>query len=403
MADYIPSNFLKFLSESANIDITAIEREFNMQKRQDYLNSHNRKIWQGKNGCWYTTVPCQDRKDGRRLIKRKTRESLDDAIVDYYENPGKQIRTLFSTVFKNWIEYKLDMGEICKGTYDRYIQDYTRYIKGTDFDKKRIKQITEDDIEELIRKVIVENNLKSKAYAGFRTLIIGTFKYAKRKKLTDISISMFFSDLDLSRRIFRSDTKKDKMQVYTADEVRILMDWLLSHPHIMNFGIAFDFLTGLRSGELSGLKYSDLNGDELHVQRQQIRFLDDDNKYKYEVVDYTKTADSDRYVAIPQKAISIFKQMRLMNPWGEYIFQGYNKQQFNKYLKKACDACGIEYRSMHKIRKTYATNLIDKGVEYSVIKSQMGHSDIKTTMEHYYFSNKGKDYIKQQIEGAVNY
>jgi integrase len=58
---------------------------------------------------------------------------------------------------------------------------------------------------------------------------------------------------------------------------------------------------------------------------------------------------------------------------------------------------------MHKIRKTYGTTLIDNGVDKSLIKAQMGHSDISTTMHYYYFVNKNKDKQREQIKSAINF
>ena len=404
MARYTDNEVLNFIMQSAKLDRTTIEREIAMMNKSKYLEEHKYSIFQGKDGKWFTTVPCNDLKSGRRLIKRNTRDALEDAIVEHYEHPQDRSNT-FESVFRKWIDYKFEMGEICKGTYDRYTQDYTRYVKGTDFEKKHIKTITEDDIEDIIRQVIIGKELKSKAFANFRTLIMGTFKYAKRKKLTQISITPFCADLDLSKRMFRNDSNmvRDKSEVYTENEVKILMDWLIAHPHPLNLGIALDFLSGLRSGELAAMKFSDLSGNELHVQRQQIRYTDEKGNYIYEIVDYTKTIDGDRYVILPQKAIAIIRQLRLLNPWSEYAFPDFNKQQFNKYLVKACRECKIEYRSMHKIRKTYGTTLIDKGVEDSLIMSQMGHKDIRTTRSYYYFANKDKAHRIEQIENAVNF
>ncbi len=63
---------------------------------------------------------------------------------------------------------------------------------------------------------------------------------------------------------------------------------------------------------------------------------------------------------------------------------------FNDRLYKACDSCGIPRRSMHKIRKTYGTLLLDTNIEDSLVMEQMGHSDIATTRRYYYFSIKTK-------------
>ncbi len=76
---------------------------------------------------------------------------------------------------------------------------------------------------------------------------------------------------------------------------------------------------------------------------------------------------------------------------------------FNDRLYKACDACGIPRRSMHKIRKTYGTILLDSGVEDSLVMEQMGHSDITTTRKYYYYSHKNDQHKAEQIAQAIRF
>lgn len=78
-----------------------------------------------------------------------------------------------------------------------------------------------------------------------------------------------------------------------------------------------------------------------------------------------------------------------------------NKQNYNDYLYKACQECGIEKLSMHKIRKTYGTLLIDGGADDSTVMEQMGHSDISTTRKYYYFCNKDQDEKEEQVKRAI--
>lgn len=404
MCKYSEKEMLQWLCERGTIAFTTIEREMDMKKRQEYLDSHDRSIWQGKNGFWYTTFPCEESTNGRRMIRRQTRELLNDAIADYYK--AKDEEPTFEQTFHMWIEDKLRCEEICKGTYDRYVQDYARFLKGTSLSRKKIKNITETDIEDLIRDNICEKDLKRKAFAGMRTIIIGTYKYAKRRKYTDLSISSFFNDLDLSKRMFKRDVKNDEEQVFTEDETPVMIYYLKKHPTLINLGILLCFKTGLRTGELIALKFSDVivREDErcIHVQRQQIRYTDKNGKTVYEIVDYTKTEDGNRYVRIPKDTLDIIRQIRLLNPFQEYMFPNVKKYWFNNQLYRNCKACGIPKKSMHKVRKTYATMLIDNGVEDTIVTSQMGHRDIQTTHQYYTFVRKNNKHILEQIEKAVN-
>ncbi|MBQ8982119.1 MAG: tyrosine-type recombinase/integrase [Lachnospiraceae bacterium] len=401
MDNYSDSEVLNYLLTHGEYDLSAIRQELDAIKDKEILERHHNKIWQGRDGAYYTHLP-----DGKRtLLRRVSHDDLCMDIISFYKNMGTHLT--IDKLFYLWLDYKLQMHEIKKETYDRYKADYIRYIEGTLFDQSLIDSITEDALENFIRKTIIDNHLTQKAFSGLRTILYGMFKYAKKQKYTTLSISSFFQDLDLSSRIFAINTKSRENQVFNESEIPLLLDWLTCHPCIERYGILLDFYTGLRVGELSALKYSDLTGKELHIQRQEIYYLDDDHKYFYEVVDYTKTHAGNRYIILPEQAIIIFNKIHEMNPSGEYLFEknGHriHKIRFNNYLYLACDAVGIPRRSMHKIRKTYGTMLINDGVDDALIMSQMGHSDIATTRKYYYFANKNRIHNQEQIEHAVNY
>ena len=74
----------------------------------------------------------------------------------------------------------------------------------------------------------------------------------------------------------------------------------------------------------------------------------------------------------------------------------------NKYLRKACNNIGIKPRSMHKIRRTYATKLINAKVNSVTICNQLGHSDVKTTYKYYIKENKNKEQIQVEIQRVFN-
>ena len=373
-------------------------------ERHKYLSQHTKDIWQGKNGKWYTTLPDYTKPDGRRLVKRNTKNDILDAIVLYYKSLEE--RPSLDLIFHKWLEEKLSFNEISKGTYDRYSQDYNRFIKPKDISKRQICDITETDLETLVKESIRDFNLKRKGYSNLRTLLLGTFKYAKKLNYTDLSISSFCSDLDLSQKIFNQDGLKGK-QVFDEDEVPRLIEWLNSHPEPGYFGVLLAFQTGIRSGELAALKFNDISNGMLHIQRQEVKFKDDNGKSIYKVVDYTKTENSDRYIYLTESAQRTLKQLKLMNPFSEFIFVENGKKlpkyAFNSRLRTACKQCGIAVRSMHKIRKTYGTVLIDAGVDDSLIMRQMGHKDIQTTRSYYYFANKNSQHQRGQIEDAVSF
>lgn len=397
------------LKEALKADIIGfdiIQMHYEMKERKRFLEKHQAKIWQGEDGGFFTYLPDETAKQKRKLVRKSTMEKLEDAIVDFYKSLEEA--PTINKIFEAWSREKLEIGEISKGTFDRYENDFKRFIINSSLDQRNIRYITDEMLEEFIRKAIVKHKLSLKAFSNLRTLIIGTFQYAKRKKLTTLSISTFFKDVQLSRKAFTKKYKTKESQVFNEDEIPILLSWLRENPSIENYGIILCFQSGIREGELSAVKFLDVKGKMLHIQRQEIKYKDDiTKKCTHEIVEYTKTDAGNRYIILTEKALETIAKIRELNPDGEYLMQRGNRHfwtnTFNDRLYKACDACGIPRRSMHKIRKTYGTTLIDANVDDSLIMSQMGHSDIATTRKYYYFSNKNSKQNEKQIDKAISF
>ena len=62
----------------------------------------------------------------------------------------------------------------------------------------------------------------------------------------------------------------------------------------------------------------------------------------------------------------------------------------------------MPHRSIHKLRKTYCTMLIDAGCEDSIIMNQLGHASIETSRKYYFFCNRTKQHQMDQVRKAIN-
>lgn len=386
------------------IGFESIEELLMRREKQLYLQQHHNKIWQGDNGRWFTYVPTKH--DGRKLLSKSTDKALLDAIASHYKD--LEVNPTIMDIFNEWIDYKMEIKDITYGTRDRYINDYNRFIKPTKLNKRKIRSVTEDDIDDLVRATIRDNDITAKTFANFRTVLSGIFKYAKRKRYTDVSISTYLKDLDISHKAFKPMGRNKDTDVFNEDEASKLTGYLRSNPTVENLGILLVFESGVRVGELAALKFSDISNNVMHVQRQEIVYKSDiPGKMISEVVDYTKTERGDRYIYLPEDCVNLVVMLRMLVRDSEYIMykNGHriSKKMFYEYLVKACEAVGIPKRSMHKIRRTYATMLIDANVEDSLIMEQMGHSDISTTRKYYYYCNKDNAYKRSQIQNAIKF
>lgn len=400
---YVQNNeILRFIINNGMINISDVQNSMEAMKRKELLDKHPYKIWEGKDGKWYTYLPDND--GGRVLKKRKTQKDIEDLVINYVKSTDK---IFLESLFNEWSSSKLEYGEIQKQTYDRYKTDFHRFFDGSDISKKDVRKISEDDLEEFIRKSIKDKGLSRKAFGGLRILLTGIFKYAKKSKYTQISITQFLGDLELPKKCFVKKQVNDSESVFTDAEVEKITDYVNQNESLINYGILLAFQTGVRVGELCTLKPSDVEGNKLHICRTEVRYRDENGDYVFEVRESPKTEAGNRDIVLNSEAQRTLKKIRKLNPFGEYMFMRDGKRikekAFSVKITKICRYVGIKERSMHKARKTYATKLINGGVDESIVIKQMGHTSIDCTKNYYYFNNKNDEDMVKQIEKAISY
>lgn len=408
MSENTCSKDLKIICENGKIDIDIenvherIKELQNIVDAQTYLSKHNYKIWQGNNGFYYTYLP--DIVKERILLKRKSESDLMKAIIDFYK-----CHNTVCMLFEEWLEYKQLYRLIKEPSVIRYENDYRRFIYGTDFGNTEVANVTEEMLEKFIISAIFDNNLTAKAFSGLRTILIGMFKYAKKRKYTTISVTNFFGDLELSPNMFRHVVKNDEDEVFTDFEVRQISNYVKEHPTIRNLGVLLAFHTGLRVGELTALTPDDIDWENhiLLINKTEIKIKDKETgKYTYAVSDQGKTENSTRNVVFTASAEWVLHQILKINPHGTYLFENPEGKRIrgttmNKRLHGICRALGIKERSIHKSRKSYATQLLDAGVGDALIISQLGHSDILTTRKHYYRNSHTLAETRNKLESTL--
>ena len=395
---------LKYAVDNGIIDIDTIQQQIELNERNKYIDKHSFRIWQGSNGKYYTYLPDETAKSGRKLVKKSSEKALHDSIVDFYKAQEKD--PYIRDVFEAWADMKLQYGEIKKQTYDRYHTDFDRFFEGTAISKKRFALIREDMLEDFIKTTIHDKQLTRRGLGNLNILISGIFKYAKKMGYTNISITSFMGDLEISRNSLQKKNLTDEESVFTDEEIKKIRDYIHSNTtSIINLGILLAIETGLRAGELAALKPEDLDDHVLNVRRTEERFKDDNGHYVFKMRDMTKGRDGCRQVIITDRAVQILNDVRRLNPFGEYLFmedgEPIRGKSFTVKIKKICRYVGIRPRSLHKLRKTYATRLLNKGVDEKLIIRQMGHTTITTTRDYYYYDNHSAEEAREIIENAI--
>ena len=394
---------LQFALEKRIIDVKSIKDVVADMNKKEILAQHSQTIWQGSDGNWHTHTILED---GKRVVRhRKTREELENYLVDYYKKLEEAV--YIKDVFWKWMNEKLDYCEIKKQSYDKYCAEYKRFFPNDcSICSKKFKNITEDDLEHFIKTTIRDLQLTRKAYSGLVTLLNGIFKYGKKMGCTTISISTFIKDLYLPKNIFKKNFKDKKKEVFMEDEIPVIIGYLKENPDIWNLALLLQFETGARIGEIATLKKEDIKKHSVLIRRTEVKIKVDD-KWKLVVSELPKTDAGYREIILPPSADWTISKILEINPNGEFLFMDKGKRirenTYNKRLNLICEKLNLAHRTTHKIRKTYGTTLLDSDVNDSFVAEQMGHTDVTTTRKLYYYSNKSYQTKLNQISEAIDF
>ena len=391
------NEILRFIINNGMINLNDVQNSMEAMKKEELLKKHPYKIWEGKDGKWYTYIP--DEEKGRVLKKRATKRAIEDDVIKYWkeetENPT------ISELFYEWIHRKLEYQDICVGTFNRYEKDFKRFFEDDScFAELRIRNVKSDEIIPFLRKAIVKYSLTAKAYSNLRTLTYGIFKYAKEKGYISWSISQTVGDMELPKKAFRKVIKEDDEEVFNDEEMSKLLEYLTGTPDILNLGIILMFCTGIRVGELVAIKWCDITDNSIKIRRTEISYKNSVGENICEIRDYPKTEAGIRTVYVPAEFSSIMRRLRLLSGSQEYIFcqDGNNirAMQIRKRLYLICKRTGIKKKSPHKLRKTYVSILLDNGIDKRLVQDVAGHAQIATS-ERNYHRNRKSDQKKEQI------
>jgi len=410
------------LFDSGKIDRSDLPEDLfdNMikEKQEAYVKKiHPYKICQGKDGRFRTHVLDPNRADKRKSIAKGSYEELIEALYDHYhaiEHLGKATRKkicTMRTLYPVWMEHK--KLEAASDVYPLRINtDWKRFYENDDIVDVPLEKLTPLMLEEWALRTIKANQLTKSCYNNMTIIMRQALDYAVDSKL--LKENPFRSvSIDKKRLLAKTKKKDNCLQVFTDEEVQKFEalawdDFRKAGKKVYRLaplGAMFMFYTGVRVGELTGLRFSDIINDQIHVQRMVRR---DDHK----VIDHTKSDSGDRFIPLTSKALEIidaaktFLKEKGVEPDG-WIFSEYERplpsRIVEEYYEKYCAAIGTPHKSTHCARKTFTSSLIDANINIRTVKDVVGHADERTTYHNYVFDRSTPAEKKRKFEEALSY
>lgn len=188
---------------------------------------------------------------------------------------------------------------------------------------------------------------------------------------------------------------KQKVRIVNASyRTKIEQMILDSQPNDNKFrvklGILFTLYTGVRIGELCGLKNSDidLTNNVVSINRtvERIADLDHNSDTKTKViVNEPKTQTSIRMIPLPSFLADYLRPF--ISSGDQYLLTGTDKytepHQFYMRYKTFMKSLGLGEYSFHSLRHTFATRCIDNGFDPKSLSEILGHANVSTTLALY--------------------
>lgn len=345
----------------------------------------NGHLTQLPNGYWQGRVNIGRSEDGPiyQTITRKSKEELE-ALILYQRllysrskltSRSKMTLAEWATIWIDEIKYCL-IGETTYCGYKSFIDRHIIPFLGS----KQLVSIRREDIERFIGSM-------QRTSKGKKPLQPSSIRaaYLILNQIMESAVGAKLILENPARNISLPHQKIKERRVLSSEEVKRLFDTLEEHYPEWYDIYYVELMTGLRRGELFGLKWSDVN---LMTGDTQIRRT---IKYLYGELDITntKTNSGKRKIVLPE-SVRILLNERRPNIDSDWIFPSLqdNKLPMNptlvyEHIKKVLKLAELPYVQFHNLRHTFATQAISNGVEPQTLSNLMGHKVVTFTLDTY--------------------
>lgn len=185
------------------------------------------------------------------------------------------------------------------------------------------------------------------------------------------------------------DDKKETLEVFNQNDYNRIISFCKENINSYNLGILICSLTGMRIGEVCGLKWKDVNFDEgtITINRTLQRIYNSDMAGTTIIESDPKTFNSQREIPIVKDLKDILRPLSKIYNEDKYIIalnqEVIEPRVLRNNYKKLLKKLRIKDLKFHGLRHSFATRLIEKGVDVKTVSSILGHSDVSITMNLY--------------------
>ena len=351
-------------------------------------------IYREKDNGWQYIISYKD-SNGRWKQKskqgfeksRKGKQQAKDEVLEMLEKLKQDINLKTLNEFEG-----ITFGEFTKdylshsklySAYKTIQSTQTVLNKFSELDQLELSKITTLDIQKIVDTFVSDglNANTIKYYLKKLTIIFN----ASKNQYNIITVIP-------TKNIKISKSNEIIKKALTDDEVKDLLDTYKDSKYYLLIFIAIK--TGMRIGEILGLKWSDIDNNEytINVDRQWKRNLKGE-------FDFGSLKSPNSYRNIPISIQTSNELLRCKNviPINNRVFEFVNKDNLITSLNRSLKLKGFNI-TIHELRHTYATKLIANGMDYKTAASILGHNVQQTIKTYSHVNNDMINKAKKLIE-----
>ena len=322
-------------------------------------------------GAQRTTVTCHTLKEARAELEKHEYERKHKGMT------SSNTQITVAQCIEQYIDKKI-LAETTKGGYRQRLKRIAKSPLG----KKKISAVKKYDVIDYLDGLEKEGRLSNRTINGDRQLLQAVFEWA------------IIYEYLTNNVVKQTEKKKEKRFVGTALTEQESIDLITAIENCQDIRlkviVSLGTLQGLRRGEISGLKWSDIIKDgertKISIQRERVpmggqiiekepKTLDSDRKIPLQMV--TQKA-LDEYYKV-QSEMGILREYIVLANKGTPIYPNQINNMLSGFLKRA----GLQNIRLHDLRHTCCTLLIQNEANYNVASKYLGHSSSRTTERIY--------------------
>lgn len=369
------------------------------RKRANGEGSIVKNIRNGIQKGWRASITIGRDKDGKLKRKEfvgKTQQEVKCKLEQYKKDMllgtlSVDEKITLEEWFYTWLfDYRIK--DLKPKSFEKYEGIYRNYIKNSEIGCTKLKDLRATHIQRYYNKLQEIKPIST--IKGINTRLKPCLSEAEKQGYIQKNYCKMIT-------IPKENTSK-VIQILSKEQQKIFIESIKGHKLEMLFLIALS--TGLRLGELLGLKWSDIDFDRgmLSVNRtiQRVTDIAKDGSRKSKVIEQTtKTKNSNRTIPIPNgvlQKLMVYKKKQNISKLnlGEvysnknYVFADelgnpIEDKRPGRNLKIILKGINMQPIKFHALRHTYATRLFEANVPPKTVQVLMGHYDISITMDIY--------------------